>query len=78
MIFICFKAIQLQKLPHYTHFLLPYLSVTMHFIHYQCGTISFTGYYHKWGKIRWAKLSRFSWFLRVLQKISHEFFAIGK
>ena len=25
--------------------LLPYLSVTMHFIQYQCGTISFTGYY---------------------------------
>ena len=25
--------------------LLTYLSVTMHFIQYQCGTISFTGYY---------------------------------
>ena len=29
--------------------------------------------YRKRGKIRWAKLSHFSWFSRVLQKISHEY-----
>ena len=29
--------------------------------------------YRKQGKIRWAKLPWFSWFLRVLQKFSHEY-----
>ena len=28
--------------------------------------------YCKWGKIRWAKLSHFSWFLRAPQKFSRE------
>ena len=34
--------------------------------------------YRKRGKIRWAKLSWFSQFLRVPQKFSREFLAIGK
>ena len=33
--------------------------------------------YRKWGKIRWAKLLQFLWFLRVPQKFSREFLAKG-
>ena len=33
--------------------------------------------YRKRGKIRWAKLLQFLRFLRVSQKFSHEFLAIG-
>ena len=32
-----------------------------------------TKIYHKWGKIRWAKLLRFSWFSGVPQKFFHEY-----
>ena len=34
--------------------------------------------YHKWGKICWAKLPWFLWFLRVPQKFSCEYLAIVK
>ena len=32
--------------------------------------------YRKWGKICWAKLSWFFWFLRVPRKFSHEYLTI--
>ena len=34
--------------------------------------------YHKWGKVRWGKLPRFSRFVRVLQIFSCEDLAIVK
>ena len=37
------------------------------------GTIVYRRPYHKRGKIRWAKLSRFSRFSRALRKFLHEY-----